>query len=390
MQKAVTLVTLNIMRTLSPLSPGFDVANEFPILKHWLFFNHAAVAPLTAQAAAVIERYAKEAREDAYLSGNWYGRADGARKLAAQLINAHPDELAFVKNTSEGIAFVANGLDWKSGDEVITSNVEYPANIYPWMDIAQRFGVKHVMVAERDGRVPTEDVLKAVTSRTRMIALSHVEYASGYRSDLAAIGSFCRERGILLCVDAIQSMGVLPVDVQNMKIDFLSADGHKWMLAPEGCGIFYCRRELLTSLRPEIGWLNVINAAEYGSYDFTLRADAKRFECGSYNIPGILGFGESLRVLLDVGIETISQRVLALTDQLCEGLKQKGYTIVSSRRPGEDSGIVAFTHPTRNHTELVNELKAKKIVIIQREGRLRASPHFYNSAEQVDQLLANL
>ena len=378
------------MRILSPLPPGFDVDREFPVLKQWLFFNHAAVAPLTAQAASAIELYAKEARENAYLTGNWYGRAEVARKLAAELINAHPDELAFVKNTSEGLAFVANGLYWTSGDEVITSNVEYPANIYPWMDLAQRFGVRHVMVPEVDGRVPTETVLKAVTARTRMIALSHVQYASGYRSDLAAIGTFCRERGILFCVDAIQSMGVLPVDVQSMKIDFLSADGHKWMLGPEGLGVFFCRRELLTSLRPEVGWLNVINPFEYGNYDFTLRADAKRFECGSYNIPGILGFGESLRVLLSVGIETISQRVLALTDQLAEGLQRKGYTIVSSRRPGEESGIVAFTHPSRNHTAIVNELKAKKIVIIMREGRLRASPHFYTSAEQVDQLLANL
>ena len=375
------------MRDLPPLPANFDVVREFPILKHWLFFNHAAVAPLTARAAEVIERYAKEAREDAYLSGNWYARADAARKLAAELINAHPDELAFVKNTSEGLAFVANGLTWKSGDEIITSAVEYPANIYPWMDVAQRCGAKHVMVPERDGRVPTEDVLAAVTPRTRMIALSHVQYASGYRSDLAQIGAFCRGRGILLCVDAIQSMGVLPVDVRNTNIDFLSADGHKWMLAPEGCGVFFCRRELLEQLRPEVGWLNVINAADYGNYDFTLRSDAKRFECGSYNIPGILGFGESLRLLLDVGIDTISRRVLTLTEQLCEGLRRKGYAIVSSRREGEASGIVAFTHPGRNQQEIVNALKAKKIIIIMREGRLRASPHFYNSPEQIDQLI---
>jgi cysteine desulfurase/selenocysteine lyase len=378
------------MSDLPPLPADFDAAREFPILKHWLFFNHAAVAPLTARAAEVIEQYAKEAREDAYLSGDWYARADHARKLAAQLINARPDELAFVKNTSEGLAFVANGLTWKSGDEIITSAVEYPANIYPWMDVAQRFGARHVMVAERDGRVPTEDVLGAVTPRTRLIALSHVQYASGFRSELAQIGALCRERGILFCVDAIQSMGVLPVDVQGMKIDFLSADGHKWMLAPEGCGVFYCRRELLGQLRPEVGWMNVINAADYGNYDFTLRSDAKRFECGSYNIPGILAFGESLRLLLNVGIETISRRVLGLTDSLCEGLRRKGYTIVSSRRPGEASGIVAFTHPSRNHAEIVNALKAKKIIIIQREKRLRASPHFYNSQEQVDQLIDNL
>jgi selenocysteine lyase/cysteine desulfurase len=223
-----------------------------------------------------------------------------------------------------------------------------------------------------------------------MISLSHVQYASGYRSDLAAIGKFCRERKILFCVDAIQSMGVLPIDVGEMNIDFLSADGHKWLLGPEGCGIFFCRRERIATLRPEVGWMNVVNATDYGNYDFTLRNDARRFECGTYNIPGILGFGASLKLMLEVGLETISKRVLFLTQRLSDGLKAKGFQVVSSRIPGEESGIVAFTIPGRDHAQIVNVLKKKKIIIIQREGRLRASPHFYNSVEQVDALLAEL
>jgi len=185
-------------------------------------------------------------------------------------------------------------------------------------------------------------------------------------------------------------MGVLPIDVKAMNIDFLSADGHKWLLGPEGCGIFYCRRELIKNLRPEIGWMNVINATDYGNYDFTLRDDAKRFECGTYNIPGILGFGASLKLLLDVGVDTVSRRVLFLTQRLCDGLKAKGFHVVSSRIPGEESGIVAFTTPGLDQAQLVNTLKKKKIIIIMREGRLRASPHFYNSAEQVDTLLSEL
>ena len=223
------------------------------------------------------------------MTGKWYQQAEQVRKSAARLINADPTEIAFVKNTSEGLALVANGLAWKPGDEIISTAVEYPANVYPWMDLQQRVGIKHIMVAERNGRIHTPDIFAAVTGRTRMIALSHVEYASGYRNDLVTIGRFCRERGILLCVDGIQSCGVLPVDVRGMNIDFLSADGHKWMLGPEGLGIFYCRSELIAQVHPEVGWMNVVNATDFGNFDLTFRADARRFECGAHNIPGVLG-----------------------------------------------------------------------------------------------------
>jgi cysteine desulfurase / selenocysteine lyase len=382
------------MPTLPPLPGGFDAIREFPILERWAFFNHGGVAPISARAAAELERFGREARDDAYLTGKWYKRAEVTRRLAAQLIHADPKEIAFVKNTSEGIAFVANGLDWQAGQEVISTAVEYPANVYPWMDLAARFGVKHVMVPERKeggtGRIAIEDLFAAVTPRTRMIAISHIEYASGYRNDLVAIGNFCRERGILLCVDAIQSCGAFPVDVQAMNIDFLSADGHKWMLGPEGCGFFYCNVKHLTTLRPEIGWMNVINSADYGSYDFTLRADAKRFECGSYNIPGVLALGASLGLLLEVGIDLVQKRILSLTDQLCDGLRQKGYDIFSSRLPGEASGLVTFTSPRHSHDEIVARLDEKRIIIVLREGRLRASPHFYNTPEQIDALIAAL
>ncbi len=376
--------------TLPSLPAGFNVAAEFPITRNWTFFNHAGVAPISARAAVEIERFAHEARDDAYLSGRWYHKIEQVRKLAAQFIHAQPEEIAFVKNTSEGIAFVANGLDWKFGDEIISTAVEYPSNVYPWMDVSHRHGVKHIMLPETDGRIDRQTILNAVTPRTRMIALSHVEYASGFRHDIAAIGQFCRSRGILLCIDGIQACGVLPVDVRTMHIDFLSADGHKWLLGPEGAGIFYCRRELLLSLRPEIGWMNVINASDYGQYDFTLRTDARRFECGSHNIPGVLALGASIGLLVEVGMSTVTQRVLALNAQLCEGLEQKGYMIVSSRRPEETSGIVSFQSRRHNHAEIISSLEKQKIIIVEREGRLRASPHFYQNADDISRLLAAL
>lgn len=375
---------------LPPLPDGFDVAVEFPITRGWTFFNHAGVAPISARAAAAIEQFAREARDDAYLTGRWYHQLELVRKDAARFLKALPEEIAFVKNTSEGIAFVANGLAWKPGDEIISTAVEYPSNVYPWMDVARRCGVTHRMLPETAGRIDKETIFDAVTPRTRLIALSHVEYASGFRHDLGAIGAFCRARGILLCVDGIQACGVVPVDVGEMKIDFLSADGHKWLLGPEGAGIFYCRSELLSSLRPEIGWMNVINASDYGHYDFTLRHDARRFECGSHNIPGVLALGASLKLLMRVGMDTVAERVLILTDQLCAGLKKKGYEIISSRRPGETSGIVSFKSGGHRHEDIVRALERKKLIIVEREGRLRASPHFYQSQSDIIRLLSEL
>ncbi|HYG77943.1 MAG TPA: aminotransferase class V-fold PLP-dependent enzyme [Planctomycetota bacterium] len=376
--------------SLPPLPPGFDAGREFPILKRWAFFNHAGVAPICRPAAEALNLYTQQALEDSYVTGNWYGKAETTRALAAELIHAAPEEIAFVKNTSEGLAFVANGLDWKAGDEILSTAVEYPANVYPWMDVAARFNARHIMVPERNGRIELSELLNAVTPKTRMIALSHVEYASGYRNDIQKVGEFCRSRGILFCVDAIQSLGIIPVDVAAMKIDFLSADGHKWMLAPEGFGFFYCRRELLTSLRPEVGWWNVVNAQDYGNYDFTLRPDAKRFECGSYTIPCVLALGASLKMILDVGVDLIGRRIRALTQQLCDGLTAKGYNVYSSRAENEWSGIVTFTHPSHDMKAIVRDLMSRKIVIVMREGRLRASPHFYNTPEQIDQLLSAL
>ena len=378
------------MEHFPPLPAHFNAEVEFPILKHRAFFNHAGVAPLSNRAALAMSQYIGEARDDAYLTGNWYGKAETVREDSARLMNAHSREIAFIKNTSEGLAFVANGLDWKSGDEVLSTAVEYPANVYPWMDLAQRFGVRHIMVPEQNGRIELDDILNAITPKTRMVSLSHVEYASGFRNDIAAIGKVCRERGVLFCVDAIQSLGVLPVDVQAMNIDYLSADGHKWLLGPEGCGVFFCREALLKSLRPEVGWMNVINAQDYGNYDFTLRDDARRFECGTYNIPGILSFGASVKLIHEFGIENIWRRVEALTGRLCAGLASKGYQVVSSRAANESSGIVSFTHAKLDHKAIVRQLQSQKITIVLREGRMRASPHFYNSPEQIDRLLAAL
>src|SRR4051812_48938155 len=218
-------------------------ADRFPILRSWDFFNHAGVAPMSAAAAAAMQLYASQATSDVYLGTGWYSDVEKLRVLAARMINAHRDEIAFVKNTSEGISIVAGGINWQWGDVIVTTSVEYPANMYPWIEVSRSHGAKLLMVEETTdaatGRrfVPTEKILEAASDpRTRLVALSHIEFASGQRHDLVKIGQFCRERKILFCVDAIQSIGVIPVDVHLMNIDYLSADGHKWMMGPEGAG----------------------------------------------------------------------------------------------------------------------------------------------------------
>jgi cysteine desulfurase / selenocysteine lyase len=373
-------------------------ADEFPILPHCDFFNHAGVAPLPRRAGDALRAFATQYEERAYLDSGFYRQVENLRASAATMINAGPDEIAFVKNTSEGIATVAGGLDWQPGDRIVTTAVEYPANMYPWMDLERRFGVELVKVPEitnsDNSRIVPLDALLAAADhpRTRLLALSHVEYASGQRHDLATLGQFCRDRQILFCVDAIQSMGVLPINVRAMNIDYLAADGHKWLLGPEGAGVFFCRRELLATTRPlSIGWMNVVNDQDYGNYDLTLKPDARRFECGTNNLPGLLAFKASLELLLHLTTAEVAARLRTLTDRLIPGLREKGYQIVSPRTGDSWSGIVSFISPTHDHTSIWRDLRLNhNTEIALREKRLRVSAHLYNTEDQINRLINNL
>jgi cysteine desulfurase/selenocysteine lyase len=287
------------------------------------------------------------------------------------------------------------GLDWQTGDRVVTAGVEYPANVYPWMEAARKYGIELVMVPEETDendrrQVRLEKILAAAGSTAR--AAAH-PVPCGIRQRATArhhpLGKVCRERGILFNVDGIQSLGALPVDVQAMNIDFLGACGHKWMCGPPGAGLFYIRRDLLDRVRPVIiGASSVINDQDYGNYDFTFKPDARRYESGTPNLSGCLGFGAALQMLMSVGIDAIAARLKVLTDRLINGLELRGYQIVSPRANNAWSGMVCFTSAKHPHEELMKMLrKEHKIEIAVREKRLRASPHFYNTETQIDQLL---
>ncbi|HNQ24078.1 MAG TPA: aminotransferase class V-fold PLP-dependent enzyme [Phycisphaerae bacterium] len=365
--------------------------DEFPITRNYNFLNHAAAAPISRRAADAARRYLTQVAEGAYLHAGFFKHVEHVRSQAAQLVGANPDEIAFIKNTSEGISFVANGLNWQSGDNVVTSNAEFPSNIYPWQALRAR-GVQVRMVLEEDGRIPLERLLAAIDSRTRVVSLSHVQFATGYRTDLASLGAYCQSKGVLLCVDAIQSLGAFPVDVKAMNVDFLSADGHKWLCAPEGAGIFYVRKELQGHLRPTtIGWLSMKEPFDFDRYQFEFAESARRYESGSYNLAGIYALGGALELIHEIGLEHISHRLLYLTDRLAAGVREKGYRVVSPRTPTESSGILAFRSDLHDHDRIQRHLETEhRIVIACRRGRLRASPHVYNSEREIDQLVAAL
>jgi selenocysteine lyase/cysteine desulfurase len=383
---------------MADISDYIGNAEQFPVLGRWIYFNHAGVAPLPKAVADVARRVTTEAESGAYLDTTWYPDIQNIRTAAAGLINSDKSEIALVKNTSEGISIVARGIDWQPGDRIVTAAVEYPANVYPWMEMVRTRGVELVMVPEQtddQGRrfVPLEKILiEAEKPRTRMLTISHVEYASGQRHDLAVMGEFCHKRNILFNVDGIQSLGILPVDVKAMHIDFLSADGHKWLLGPEGAGIFFIRKELLEQIRPlSIGANSVINPQAYGDYDYTLKPDASRYESGTLNIPGMLAMEAAMKLLQSVGIENIAARCKQLTDRLIAGLELRGYQILSPRGGNAWSGIVSFVSPSHNHQQIQQMLrKQHKIEIAVRENRLRCSPHFYNTEAQIDAVIAAL
>ncbi|MFQ5462252.1 MAG: aminotransferase class V-fold PLP-dependent enzyme [Phycisphaerae bacterium] len=367
----------------------FDaLRGSFPITENYNFLNHAAASPLSKPAADAARAYLNHAEASAYLRGGFFKRVERVRGLAASLIGANPDEIAFTKGTSEGLSLVANGLTWQSGDNVVIANTEFPANVYPWQALRPQ-GIEVRMVLEQDGRIPLDRVIESIDSRTRVVSISSVQYASGFRTDLATLGEHCQSKGVFLCVDAIQTLGAFPIDVKAMNIDFLSAGAHKWLCAPEGTGILFVRKELLGYLRPTtVGWLSVKEPFAYAKRQLDFADTARRYEAGSYNFAGIFGLGAAIELVLKIGIEPISRRLIHLSSRLVEKLTDKGYRVVSSRHPAEASAIVSFVTEQHDQEAIQQHLeKEHRIVIAVRSGRLRASPHMYNAQSEIDQLV---
>ena len=362
--------------------------SEFPAAKRYIYFNHAAVSPLSKRVIEAMNAVANGFLERGVLcEDEMFARVEAARGAAARLIGARNDEIAFIKNTTQGVLLAANGIRWKRGDNVVMPAIEFPANVYPWLALEKR-GVRIILVQPRDGRVTAEMLAAACTARTRCVTVSFVQFSNGYRVDVATLGRFCRARGIYFHVDGIQSLGMLRCDVRGMKIDFLSAGGHKWLLGPAGTGFFYCRRDLLDELDVwNPGWLGVRNAWSFFDHDPTPRSGARRFEEGSLNLYGIAGLGASIERFLEIGMTRVEKRILALTDTLDSGVRSRGYRITSPRGEDERSGILCFRHPCTDANKLQRKLSAARVVASVRMGAIRLAPHFYNTDEEAARVL---
>ncbi len=359
------------------------IRKEFPVTNEIIFFDHARVAPLPERVRKVVTAFVDDATQfgTAHYE-TWMLELEGTRKKFAELINADLDEVAFVKNTSEGISIVANGFDWQRGDNVVIPDIEFPANVYPWWNLKQK-GIETRMVKSIEGRVLFDDLVKQIDDRTKILSISSVECNSGFRSDLNRIGAFCKEKGVLFFVDAIQSLGVLPMDVKKDHIDFLSADGHKWMLSVEGLGGFYISKKVMDRIRPvTMGWGNVVNAENFMDYDFTLKKDAKKFEEGTPNTMSIHAFGAALGLLLEVGIKNIENRVMNLGDCIIAELNRRNIDIYSSTLFAERSGNISFILD-KNVSGLYPYMLENKVKLTVRDGLVRLSPHFYNNEDEI-------
>ncbi len=269
----------------------------FPVTKSQIYLNHASVAPLCRPAAEAMKWLADDALENGSLHyDKWLETYDGLRNSAARLVNATPAEIALVKNTSEGIATVAMGLDWRPGDTIVAFNEEFPANQYPWKRLESQ-GVKTKWLSVTDPLDKIDEAAKGA----RLLAISFVQFLTGYRANIEKVGEICHRRGAIYFVDAIQGLGVFPLDVRTAHVDALAADGHKWLLGPEGCGILYISQQLQEQVAPvEFGWTNVAGYNDYGSRDMTLRPDAGRYECGTLNTIGCYGLRASIDFILNV------------------------------------------------------------------------------------------
>ena len=363
-----------------------DLRRFFPVTQKYIYLNHAGVSPLSTQVQSSMEAFLKEATENGYTNPEmWVETIESCRQSAARLINANPDEIAFVKNTTQGIILTANGINWQVGDNVVTTNVEFPSNIYPWWNL-ERHGVETRLVQEMNKRILVEDIIAKIDSRTRVVTISHVEFASGYRNDITTIGEICRDKGILFFVDAIQALGAFEVDVKKQHIDFLSADGHKWLLGPEGAAIYYCAKNKLNQLtNTNIGWASVVDDLSFSEYNLTQKPSARRFEEGSYNTVGIFGLNAAITLLLEIGIPNIERRILDLTQCLIKNLYDQGYEILSPvENELERSGIVIFRSRKFSSDMLFELFHQSGVSCAKRGGGIRLSPHFYNSEAEID------
>jgi selenocysteine lyase/cysteine desulfurase len=354
--------------------------------------NHAAVSAPPLPTIKAIESQLRDVSANGSVNfRQWLAVRETARRLVAGMLGARPEQVAFVRNTSDGLSTVANGLSWRPGDNLVTFQNEFPSNLYPWLRIRDVLGVEVRLCEERQGRVDVDELIGLIDRHTRLVAISQVQYASGFRADLERIGRAARAHDALLVVDVIQALGVVPIDVESELVDVAAAACHKWLLTPEGVGLLYLSDRARARIQPTlVGWTSVPNADDYGNFEQGWNVGTLAWETGTSPMALIHGLEASLNLLNDVGIRPIQTHLELLTDYLCERLKDTEHEIVSSRQPLDKSQIVCIRHPRLTSMDLYSHLKQRNIITAPRGDRLRISPHFYNTLEEIDEVVRAL
>jgi cysteine desulfurase / selenocysteine lyase len=365
----------------------------FPITERALYLNHAAVSPPPITTLRAVEAQLRDVHENGSVNfRNWLAVKEQARQLLANLLGARPDQIAFMRNTSDALSTVANGLNWRSGDNIVTFSREFPSNIYPWLRLRDAFGVEVRMCDERGGRIDFAEFSSLIDDNTRIVAISHVQYASGFRMDLERLGRLTRKHDALFVVDVIQALGVVPIDVEAEFVDIAAGAGHKWLLSPEGVGFLYLSDRARERIQPTlVGWVSVPNPDDYFNFEQGWNRGALAWETGTGPTALIHGFKASLDLLTRFGVQNIANYLEELTDDLCARLAAKRYEVVSSRAPGEKSQIVCIRHlDGLTAMALYRQLNTLKIVTAPRNDRLRIAPHFYNTDVEIEKFVAAL
>ncbi len=362
--------------------------HEFPHLQELIHLNHAAVAPWPRRTCEAAARFADEnMRIGSRHYPKWLLVEQRLKRNLARLINApSADDIALVKNTSEALSLVAYGLEWNAGDNIVSSNQEFPSNRIVWESLNQ-YGVQFREADISAGLTPEDALFALVDKQTRLITISSIQYASGLRMNLERIGEFCRQRSILFCVDAIQSIGALEFDVQKIDADFVMADGHKWLLGPEGLGLFYCRPEIREQLQlKQYGWHMADPLGDYTTREWHIATTARRFECGSPNMLAIHALEASTALLLEYGMEHVEAQLLNNSRHLFDQLNEiDQITVLNNQNEGRYGGIVTFKPLHTSIDTLFKQLAQNNIFCAQRGGGIRFSPHFYTLPEQLDE-----
>jgi len=361
--------------------------DAFPVCREQIFMGHAGVTVLPSKVAYAMTSYIRRSCEQHQEFGEVLADINQARKVSADFIGAGADEIALLGPTSLGLSLFANGLPWRERDEILCYADDYPANVYPWMDLARRGVTVRYLQPERPGEITAALVDAALTERTRLVALASCNFLTGYKIDVDAIGQLLRKRGVLFSLDAIQTLGAAPLRVEH--VDFLSADAHKWMLGPMAIGIVFVRREHFELLRPTLlGAWNVRSPNFITQPEIDFQATAQRYEPGVLNVVGVYGMRAALDLIADAGIEKVNERILSLKRAIAEPLLAAGFEFLGPLDGPAASGITTFRHPARDSAALFRALEKNKIVASLRFDRaglqyIRLSPHFYNTLDEV-------